>query len=89
MSLSSDRQNYLVHLVVDRLEASNMVRYANKEQVLMLARRTMTHCMKECEEMDQKVRNKILSLKRNVMENSSEWEVLYSNYLEDEMVRRV
>ena len=88
MIISSDRSGYWVHLLVKGLKSAGCVRYDNQEQALMQVRRILNECVKECSEMDQKVTNKIRSLKRNIMENSSEWGVLYSNYMDEEMVRK-
>ncbi len=88
MILSADRQSYLIHLIVDSLEKRGLLYYKDRERVHLLARGIMNQCIKMSTEMDQKIRDKIQSLKRSVSENSSEWQVLYSNYLEDEMIRK-
>ncbi len=88
MIISLDRSGHWVHLLVKGLKSSGCVRYENSEQALTQVRRVLNECIKECSEMDQHVQNKIQSLKRNVIENSSEWSVLYSNYMNEEMVRR-
>ena len=88
MILSDERQSYLVHLVVDTLEKKGVLSYTDRQKTHLLARQVMNQCMKIGREIDQKVCDKIQSLKRNVLENSSEWQVLYSNYLEEEMIRR-
>ena len=88
MVLSDERQSYLVHLVVDTLEKKALLSYTDRQKMHLLARQVMNQCMKVSREIDQKVCDKIKSLKRNVLENSSEWQVLYSNYMEEEMIRR-
>ena len=88
MILSDERQSYLVHLIIDNLEKKGLLSYTDRQKMHLLTRRVMNQCMKISREIDQKVCDKIKSLKRNVLENSSEWQVLYSNYLEEEMVRK-
>lgn len=88
MILSNDRQNYFIHLIMNNLEKQGFLSYKDREKAFLTARRVMSQCMKSSLDMDDKVRRKIESLKRNVTEQSSEWQVLYSNYLEEEMVRR-
>ena len=88
MIISEDRRGHWVHLLAKGLSSSKCVNFENQEQALIQIRRVLNECVKECVEMDQSVKNKIGSLQRNVMENSSEWEVLYSNYMHEEMVRR-
>lgn len=88
MIISSDRQGHWVHLLVKGLEFSGCIRCDNKEEALSQVRRILNDCVRECSEMDQSVKAKIRSLQRNVMENSSEWGVLYSNYMGEEMVKK-
>ena len=88
MILSDARQSFWIHLVIDSLEAVGFVTYEDKEKAIQAARITMNQCLKECGEIDTKVYEKIASLKKQVVEGSSEWDTLYYNYLEDEMVRR-
>ena len=88
MIISEDRRGHWIHLLAKGLESSGCVRYENQEQALTQIRRVLNECVKECAKIDQNVQNKIRTLKRNVMENSSEWGVLYSNYMHEEMVRR-
>lgn len=86
--ISFDRQNHLIHLVINILNKEGFISYTDKEQALLVMRQVLNQCLKECQDMDEKVRKKIFSLKRKVLENDSEWPVLYSNYLEEEMSRR-
>ncbi len=88
MVLSSDRQNHLIHLVCNELQERNFISYLDKEKALLPIRQSMDGCIKVNLEMDQKVREKLNSLKRKIIEVSSEWEVLYDNYMEQEMIRR-
>lgn len=88
MIISEDRMGHWIHLLTRDLKSSGCVGYDNQEHALSQIRRVLNECVKECAEMDQSVQNKIRSLQRNVMENSSEWGVLYSNYMHEEMVRR-
>ena len=88
MILSDARQTYWIHLLVDGLEATGLVTYEDKEKAVQATRVTLSHCLKECEEIDLKVKEKVSSLKKQVLEGSPEWDVLYYNYLEDEMIRR-
>ena len=88
MILSQDRQNHLIHLVVNKLRDDGFISYTDKEKALLAVRQVFNECVKECQEIDEKVKNKISSLQRKVLESDSEWQVLYSNYLEEEMTRR-
>ena len=85
--LSYDRRSHWVHLIVEGLSGKGLVCYQNKDQVVRAAGRAMSSFIQEHKKIEDKVRQKIASLKRNVSENSSEWEVLYSRYYEDELSR--
>lgn len=85
--LSADRQSHWVHLIVNGLLNKGLVRYQDKDKALRSANRAMLSFIQEHNKIEQKVRQKITSLKRNVSENSAEWEVLYSNYYEEELSR--
>ena len=88
MILSIDKQNYLLHLIVRSLEENQFLEYKDPKRVHLRTQNILSQCVKISEEIDQKIVQKIRSLKRNVIEQSSEWNILYSNYLEEEMVRR-
>ena len=85
--LSADRQSNWVHLIVDGLLNKGLVQYQDKDKALRAANRAMSSFIQEHNKIEQKVRQKITSLKRNVSENSTEWEVLYSRYYEEELSR--
>ena len=85
--LSSDRQSHWILLIVEGLLNKGLVQYKNKDQVVRATRRAVSIFVQEHEQIEKKVRQKIASLKRNVPENSSEWEVLYSRYYEEELSR--
>lgn len=88
MIISSEKTGYWVNLLIKDLKSSGCLQMKDPEQVRTQIRRVLNECIKECAEMDHQVQNKIRSLKRRVIENSSEWGVLYSNYMHEEMVRR-
>ena len=85
--LSSDRQSNWLHLIVEGLLNKGLVHYPDKDKVIRATQRALSLFIQEHEQIEQKVRQKIASLKRNVSENSSEWEVLYSRYYEEEFSR--
>lgn len=85
--LSSDRQSHWLHLIVDGLLNKGLVHYQDKDKVVRATQRALSFFIQEHEQIEQTVRQKIASLKRNVSENSSEWEVLYSRYYEEELSR--
>ena len=88
MIISSEKTGYWTNLLIKGLKSSGCLQMEDSEQVRTQIRRVLNECIKECADMDHHVQNKIRSLQRCVIENSSEWGVLYSNYMHEEMVRR-
>ncbi len=85
--LSADRQSNWLHLIVEGLLKEGLVQYSDKDKVIRATQRALSLFIQEHEQIEQRVRQKIASLKRNVSENSSEWEVLYSRYYDEELSR--
>ncbi len=85
--LSAERQSHWMHLIVNELLNKGLIQYQNKDKVIRATGRALSVFVQEHEKIEQKVRQKIASLKRNVLENSSEWEVLYFRYYEEELSR--
>lgn len=86
--ISEDRQSHLVHLITDGIWQEDLVDYTDEDRVIRVGKQGMAKFIKELDELDQAARKKVSSLKRNVMEGTPEWEVLYSKYYEEEMKRR-
>ena len=85
--LSENRQSHWIYLIVNGLLEKNCLVYKDKDLAMRAAQRAMRFFMEQHQKIEQKVREKINSLKRTVPENSQEWEVLYSRYYEDELSR--
>ncbi len=88
MILSEERQSHWAHLLCDGLYHDDLVDYEDDDQALRAIKRAVTLFVKEASEIDQRAREKVASLKRGVVEGSTEWDVLYSKYFEEEMQRR-
>lgn len=88
MILSEDRQVHLAHVIVDGLWKDDIVDYSDDDRAMHVAKQGVAKFVREVSEVDSDVRRKIESLKRNVLENTPEWDVMYSKYFEEELVRR-
>lgn len=86
--LSEDRQAHLAHLVTDKVWGDDIVDFTDDDEALRAAKKAIQSFVKEVSEIDQKAREKVASLKRNVLEGTSEWEILYRKYYEEEKNRR-
>ena len=85
--LSEDRQAHWVSLITTALAQKGLLTYTNREAAIRAAFRGMKQFIQQHQQIEQKVRHKIHSLKREVPENSREWEVLYKGYYEEELSR--
>lgn len=84
MIISEDRQSHFAHLVTDAVYNDDLVDFTDDDQALRAAKRAIIEFVKEEQEIDNNARAKVASLKRNVVEGSTEWEVLYRKYYEEE-----
>ncbi|MGI9548976.1 MAG: DUF507 family protein [Bdellovibrionales bacterium] len=83
MSLSEDRQDYLVHIIVEDFLKNKQVTAPSRDILFQKVKMGMNIFIKEWKELDQEVVEKLKSIKRGVLVGSSEWDVLYRQYLED------
>ena len=74
--------------VVDGIWNDDLVDYTDDDAALRAAKRGLNLFVQRVLDVDESVRTKIGSLKRGVMENTPEWDVLYGKYFEEEMQRR-
>lgn len=88
MILSEDRQSHLAHLITDKVWGDDIADFSDDEEALKATKKAVIAFVKEVSEIDQKAREKVASLKRNVMEGTSEWEIMYRKYYEEEKNRR-
>lgn len=88
MILSEERQSHLAHVIIDGIWNDDIVEYTDEDAALRIAKKAIVEWVKEEDNLDQTVREKVSSLKRNVIEGTPEWDVMYSKYYEEEMVKR-
>lgn len=88
MILSEDRQSHLAHKMTDAVYDDDLVDFTDDEMAVRLAKRAIVEFVKEDEEIDRRAREKVASLKRNVLEGTPEWDVMYRKYYEEERGRR-
>lgn len=88
MILSEDRQTHWAHLLTDGIWNDDMVDYSDEDMALRLAKKAILEFVKEHEDIDQRAKAKVASLKRGVVEGSPEWDILYRKYYEEERGKR-
>lgn len=88
MILSEDRQTHLAHVITDGIWKEDIVDFNDDDAAIKIAKRAIIKWVQSSEDIDEKVRLKVASLKRNIDEGSPEWDVMYRKYYEEELKRR-
>ena len=81
--LSQDRQSSLTHSISDELMSRDFVKAPDRDIVFQKVASGISEFLREWHELDSSARNKIQSLKRQVVPGSSEWDLLYRQYFEE------
>jgi uncharacterized protein len=88
MRLSREKLVRVSHLVTDVLVASDDVEFIeDRSTIRQNIVDILLSLLKDEEQMDAQVRQKIGSQKKEILEGSEEWEVLYRKYYAEEMRR--
>lgn len=88
MIISEDRQAHLAKIMTDRVYDDDLVDFTDEDMAMRIAKKAVADFVKEDQDVDVKAREKVASLKRNVVEGSPEWDILYRKYYEEERNRR-
>lgn len=88
MIISEDRLSHLAHIVTDGVWNDDLVDFSDEDQALRLAKKALNEFVKAEADLDTQARAKVASLKRNVVEGSPEWDVMYKKYYEEERGKR-
>jgi uncharacterized protein len=83
--LSEERQTHFAHIIVDGIWNDDLVEYTDDEIAIRAAKKAVVLFVKQEGDIDERVRQKLMTLKRGVPEGSAEWETMYKKYYEDEM----
>ncbi|MFN7729622.1 MAG: DUF507 family protein [Bdellovibrio sp.] len=88
MIISEDRQGHLALLINDAVYNDDLVDFTDEDMALRVTKKAIAEFVKEDADIDLKAREKVASLKRNVLEGSPEWDIMYRKYYEEERNRR-
>jgi hypothetical protein len=86
--LSEERQSHWAHLLVDGIWNDDLVDYSDEDMALRVAKKAIIEFVKEEQEIDERARAKVASLKRGVLEGTPEWDILYKKYYLEERGKR-
>jgi uncharacterized protein len=88
MRLTREKTIRLSHTITDLLVASNDVEFVeDRDTIRQKVVQILQDLLKEEESVDTEVRKKISSQKKEILEGSEEWDVLYRKYYAEEMRR--
>jgi hypothetical protein len=88
MRLSREKTVRLSHAITDVLVASDDVEFIEDRSTIRQGIvEIILSLLKDEEQVDTQVRQKIASQKKEVVEGSEEWDVLYRKYYAEEMRR--
>ena len=88
MRLSREKTIRLSHVITDVLVASDDVEFIeDRDTIRQKVVQILQEVLKEEEAVDADVRKKISSQKKEILEGSEEWDVLYRKYYAEELRR--
>ena len=88
MRLSREKIVRISHQITDVLVASDDVEFVDdRDTIRQHIVKIVTATLREEEKADLEVRKKIASQKKEIIEGSEEWEVLYRKYYSEELRR--
>ena len=88
MRLSREKIVRISHQLVELLVQSNEVEFIeDRDTIRQHMVQTMTNVLREEEKMEVEVRKRITSQKKEILEGSEEWDVLFRKYYSEELRR--
>jgi len=88
--LSEDKTSHLSHVILQAVKKSTLVTVKGEEaRILKDIKRVLAAELAQEEDIDRKVKAKLGSYSRGVIEGSPEWDVLYRKTFDEEMRKHV
>jgi len=88
MRLTREKVVRISHQLIDLLVQSNDVEFIeDRDTIRQHMVQTMTNVLKEEEKVEVEVRKRITSQKKEILEGSEEWDVLFRKYYSEELRR--
>jgi hypothetical protein len=88
MRLTREKTIHLSHLITDVLVATEDVEFIeDRDTIRQKTVQILQDLLKEEEAVDAEVRKKISSQKKEILEGSEEWDLLYRKYYAEELRR--
>lgn len=88
MRLTREKVVRISHQLINLLVQSNDVEFIeDRDTIRQHMVQTMSNVLKEEEKVEVEVRKRITSQKKEILEGSEEWDVLFRKYYSDELRR--
>src|SRR6201984_1492643 len=88
MRLTREKLVRISNQIIDILVQTNEVEFVeDRDTIRQHMVQTMTNVLKEEEKVELEVRKRITSQKKEILEGSEEWDVLFRKYYSDELRR--
>ncbi|MEO8605741.1 MAG: DUF507 family protein [bacterium] len=84
MKFSEARLSHLAHQIIATLRTEGLADIDNERLALHDIKQALEGQHERAGKLDEIVRNKIASLSRKVPPGSTEWDILYRRYMEEE-----
>ena len=89
MRLSREKIVRISHQIVDLLVQTNEVEFVeDRDTIRQHIVQTLTNILKDEEKIELEVRKRITSQKKEILEGSEEWDVLFRKYYSEELRRQ-
>ncbi len=89
MRLTDEKITHMSHMVLKGLKERGIIECLEDEgKIRKQIRRSIIEELKFADEIDEIVRNKLLSYSKKIVEGSQEWEVLYRKFFKEEEEKR-
>ncbi len=86
MRLSHDKIIHMSHLIIDALEQDQDVKFKeDKNEIRNEIVRIIIQELKRDEELEDRARQRIRGMQKDIPEGSQEWDVLFRKYYEEEV----
>ena len=88
MRLTREKVVRISHQLIELLVQSNEVEFIeDRDTIRQHMVQTMTNVLREEEKLEAEVRKRITSQKKEILEGSEEWDVLFRKYYSEELRR--
>ena len=89
MRLSDDKISHLTHVVLKgMIEQKALTPLVDEGQIRREMRRVIMNELKLADSIDEAVKRKLQSYSKKIYEGTSEWEVMYNKFFEEETSKK-